>query len=33
LAVWAVIAPVIVIERAGVFDAFGRSRQLIKGNR
>jgi hypothetical protein len=28
--VWAVIAPVIVVERRGVFDAFGRSRQLVK---
>lgn len=31
LTMWAVIAPVIVIERRGVFDAFGRSRQLVKG--
>ncbi|MGN6215950.1 MAG: hypothetical protein ACTHN7_03200 [Solirubrobacterales bacterium] len=30
--IWAVIAPAIVIERRGVFDAFGRSRQLVKGN-
>lgn len=30
LTIWAVIAPVIVIERRGVFDAFGRSRQLVK---
>lgn len=30
LTMWAVIAPVIVIERRGVFDAFGRSRQLVK---
>ena len=29
---WAVIAPVIVVERRGVFDAFGRSRQLVRGN-
>jgi hypothetical protein len=28
--IWAVIAPAIVIERRGVFDAFGRSRQLVK---
>lgn len=28
--IWAVIAPVIVIERRGVSDAFGRSRQLVK---
>ncbi len=31
LTMWAVIAPAIVIERRGVFDAFGRSRQLVKG--
>lgn len=30
--IWAVIAPVIVIERRGIFDAFGRSRQLVSGN-
>lgn len=30
LTMWAVIAPVIVVERRGVFDAFGRSRQLVK---
>lgn len=32
LTIWAVIAPVIVLERAGVFESFGRSRQLVKGN-
>ncbi|MFL5872642.1 MAG: hypothetical protein ACJ75T_04070 [Solirubrobacterales bacterium] len=32
LAVWAVVAPVIVVERRPVFDAFGRSRQLVRGN-
>lgn len=31
LTIWAVIAPAIVVERRGVFDAFGRSRQLVKG--
>jgi len=31
LTMWAVIAPVIVVERRGVFDAFGRSRHLVKG--
>jgi hypothetical protein len=31
LTMWAVIAPVIVVEHRGVFDAFGRSRQLVKG--
>jgi len=30
LTMWAVIAPVIVIEHRGVLDAFGRSRQLVK---
>jgi hypothetical protein len=29
---WAVIAPVIVIERAGVMDSFGRSRGLVRGS-
>jgi hypothetical protein len=32
LTIWAVIAPVIVVERRGVFDAFGRSRQLVRDN-
>jgi hypothetical protein len=32
LTIWSVIAPVIVIERSGVMDAFGRSRKLVKGN-
>jgi hypothetical protein len=32
LTIWAVIAPVIVVERSGVIDAFGRSRALVKGN-
>jgi hypothetical protein len=32
LTIWAVIAPVIVVERSGVIDAFGRSRRLVKGN-
>lgn len=31
LTMWAVIAPAIVVERRAVFDAFGRSRQLVKG--
>jgi hypothetical protein len=31
MAIWAVIAPAIVIERKGVFDAFGRSRELVRG--
>ena len=32
LTIWAVTAPVVVIERRGVFDALGRSRQLVRGN-
>jgi hypothetical protein len=32
LTIWAVLAPVIVVERTGVFEAFGRSRNLVKGN-
>ena len=31
LTIWAVIAPVIVLERVGVFESFGRSQQLVKG--
>jgi hypothetical protein len=30
--IWAVIAPAIVVERRGVFEAFGRSRELVRGN-
>lgn len=32
LTIWAVIAPVIVVERSGVIAAFGRSRALVRGN-
>jgi len=32
LTIWAVLAPVIVVERTGVFQAFERSRQLVKGH-
>jgi len=32
MTIWAVIAPAIVIERKGVFDAFGRSRALVRGH-
>lgn len=32
LTIWAVVAPVVVIERLGVTDALGRSRQLVRGN-
>jgi hypothetical protein len=32
LTIWAVIAPVIVVERSGVMAAFGRSRELVRGN-
>jgi hypothetical protein len=32
LTIWSVIAPVVVVERTGVFDSFGRSRALVKGH-
>src|SRR3954466_4705527 len=32
LTIWAVVAPSIVAERKGVFEAFGRSRELVKGH-
>lgn len=32
ITIWAVTAPVIVVERRSVFDALGRSRQLVRGN-
>ena len=32
MVIWAVVAPVIVLERPGVFAAFGRSRELVRGN-
>ncbi|MEZ5120642.1 MAG: hypothetical protein R2736_03530 [Solirubrobacterales bacterium] len=32
ITIWAVVAPVVVLERSGVFAAFGRSRRLVKGN-
>jgi hypothetical protein len=32
LTIWAVIAPVIVVERSGVIAAFRRSRELVRGN-
>jgi hypothetical protein len=32
LTIWAVLAPVIVLERTGVMKAFGRSRELVRGN-
>jgi hypothetical protein len=31
LTIWSVVAPVTVLERPGVFAAFGRSRELVKG--
>lgn len=31
LVMWAVVAPVTVVERPGVFAAFGRSRELVRG--
>jgi hypothetical protein len=30
--IWSVVAPVTVLERPGVFAAFGRSRDLVRGN-
>lgn len=32
LTIWALLAPVIVLERSGTFPAFGRSRELVRGN-
>ena len=32
LTIWSVIAPVVVVERPGVFASFGRSRALVKGH-
>jgi hypothetical protein len=32
ITIWAVIVPVIVIERSGVFASFGRSHQLVRGH-
>lgn len=32
LVLWSVVAPVTVLERPGVFAAFGRSRRLVSGN-
>lgn len=32
MVIWAVVAPVMVLERPGVFAAFGRSRELVRGN-
>jgi hypothetical protein len=32
MTIWAVIAPVIVLERVGVLASFGRSRQLVRDN-
>jgi hypothetical protein len=32
ITIWAVIVPVIVVERTGALASFGRSRRLVKGN-
>lgn len=32
IVIWSVVAPVTVLERPGVWAAFGRSRQLVRGN-
>ncbi len=32
MTIWSVVAPVVVVEKPGVFAAFGRSQALVKGN-
>jgi hypothetical protein len=32
ITIWAVVAPSIVVEGQGIFEAFGRSRDLVRGN-
>ena len=32
ITIWAVAAPAVVVERKGIFEALGRSRELVKGN-
>jgi hypothetical protein len=32
ITIWAVVAPAIVVEDRGVIEAFGRSRELVRGN-
>jgi hypothetical protein len=32
LVIWSVVAPVTVLERPGVWTAFGRSREIVRGN-
>jgi hypothetical protein len=32
ITIWSVVAPAIVVENKGVIDAFGRSRELVRGN-
>ena len=32
LTIWSVVIPVTVVEQPGIFRAFGRSRELVKGN-
>ncbi len=32
MTIWAVVAPVIVVEKAAVFESLGRSRELVRGN-
>jgi hypothetical protein len=32
LTIWALLAPVIVVERQGALEAFGRSRELVRGH-
>jgi hypothetical protein len=32
LTIWAVVGPAVVVDRTGVFGAFGRSRELVRGH-
>lgn len=32
MVIWSIVAPVTVLEHPGVFEAFGRSRELVRGN-
>ncbi len=32
MTIWSMVIPAVVLERKGVFEAFGRSRELVRGN-
>ena len=32
ITIWSVVVPVVVLEKPGVFDSFGRSRELVRGH-